>query len=73
MKVELSLDELCLVVAALRNCNDEFKRKSAREQSGSYNALAAAQHAERCENLSDRLHDELAAAEHAENLLDNME
>lgn len=73
MKIEITLDELCLVISALRNCNDVFKRKAAREQSGTYNSLAAAQHAERCENLSDRLHDELAAAEHAELVIDNME
>lgn len=73
MKIELSLDELCLVAVALGNNADAFRARAAREQAGSYDALAAAQHAANCDELADRLHNELEAAEHAERLLDNME
>lgn len=73
MRIELSLDELCLVAVALGNNADAFRARAAREQAGSYEALAAAQHAANCDELADRLHNELEAAEHAEQFLDNME
>ena len=73
MKVELSLDELCLVVSALKVTEASFRSNAAARKAGSYAALAAVQHASRLANLADRLHEETEAAEHAESLLDNME
>lgn len=73
MRIELSLDELCLVAVALDNNADTFRARAAREQAGSYDALAAAQHAADCQDLAERLNSELEAAEYAEYLLDNME
>lgn len=73
MKVELTLDELCLVVAALGNHADEFRMQAAHGPSGSYAALAAMQHADKCAKLEHRLNNEIETAEHAERLLDNME
>ena len=73
MKVELTLDELCLVVSALKVAETGFRGNAAACKAGSYAALAAAQHANQLANLADRLHEETEAAERAENLLDNME
>ena len=73
MKIELSLDELCLVVSALKVAEAGFRGNAATRKEGSYAALAAVQHADQLGELASRLHEEMEMEEHAENLLDNME
>lgn len=73
MKIELSLDELRLVVAALQTKAHESSSRAIYEQVRGHNGSYHEQLADRCNKLEHRLHNELEAAEHAENLLDNME
>lgn len=73
MKIELTLDELCLVAVALDNNADAFRARALNAPSGNLDALAASKHAAKCAELEDRLNNQLEAAEHAERFLDNME
>lgn len=73
MKIEVSLDELALIVSALGDTHHAFRALARIEPSGSFNALVASKHAAACAELEDRLNNQLEAAEHAERFLDDME
>lgn len=73
MKIEITLDELALIVSVLNDKRHEFRARALKAPSGSLDALAAAKHAAVCAELEERLNNQLEATEHAERFLDDME